>query len=68
MAGPGHRHRTTFGDRLKKARLEVGVRQEDLTAIAGIHPMCVSKWEHGRSRPRGFSIEEVEQAIVELVP
>ncbi|GEM_PF-3442444 len=54
---------TTLGGRLKKARLEAGLRQQDVARSLGVHLQCISNWENGRSRPRRLSIEEIEGAI-----
>lgn len=54
---------TTLGGRLKKARLEAGLWQQDVADLLGVHVQSVSNWENGRSRPRRLSIEEIEQAI-----
>ena len=53
---------TTLGGRLRKARLEAGLRQQDLAGLLGVHVQCISNWENGRSRPRRLGIEEIEAA------
>lgn len=54
---------TTLGGSLRKARLEAGLRQQDVARILGVHLKCISNWENGRSRPRWLSIEDTESAI-----
>jgi DNA-binding transcriptional regulator YiaG len=53
---------TTLGGRLKKARLEAGLHQQDVAGLLGVHVKCISNWENGRARPRWLSIEEIESA------
>ena len=38
---------------VKKLRKKLGVNQAQLARLAGVSPHTVSKWESGKSRPRG---------------
>lgn len=54
---------TTLGGRLKRARLEAGLRQQDVADLLGVHVQCISNWENGRSRPRRTNVDEIEAVI-----
>ncbi|MBI5762140.1 MAG: helix-turn-helix transcriptional regulator [Planctomycetes bacterium] len=43
---------TTFGERLKKWRLDRGLRQADVAKQLGVDPMTIVNWERGRTKPR----------------
>jgi DNA-binding XRE family transcriptional regulator len=51
----------TFGDRLRRYRLERGWRQVDLADALGVHKDTVRNWEAGRVEPR-LEILRVEGA------
>lgn len=41
----------TFGEKLKKARVEAGYTQEELAGILSVSRSAVAKWESGRGMP-----------------
>ena len=47
-----------FGDRLRKARLNANITQQELAKKVGAKANSVSNWENGISRP---DIEQVSQ-------
>ncbi len=42
---------TTFGDRLRVTRLDLGLREKDLAAIIGVSDDTVRFWETNRVKP-----------------
>lgn len=40
-------HPQTIGEHLKKRRLELGLKQDQVAAIIGVTRMSVSNWERG---------------------
>ncbi len=45
---------TTFGDFIKKARLEKGLRQTDVARMIGVDEQTVTNWERSVNLPRQF--------------
>ena len=41
----------TIGDRIRKRRLDLGLRQRDLAQLLGVHVTTVTNWEVGHSQP-----------------
>ena len=56
---------TTLVGRLRKARLEAGLRQQDVAELLGVNVQCVSNWENGRSRPRWVGAEDIERVLAQ---
>ncbi len=54
---------STFEGRLKNARIQAGLRQEDVARLLGVHPSTVSDWECGRHRPQRQTVEAIERVI-----
>ncbi len=54
---------TTFGRRLKKARLEVGLAQQGVADLLGAHVQYISNRRNGLRRPRRLSIEQIEEVM-----
>lgn len=52
-----------FGDRLRKARLNANITQQELAKKVGAKANSVSNWENGISRP---DIEQVSQICAVL--
>ncbi|MEG0327038.1 MAG: helix-turn-helix domain-containing protein [Erysipelothrix sp.] len=48
-----------FGTRLKEARSNIGLRQEDISEAIGVSRQTVSNWENNRSLPDLRSIVEI---------
>lgn len=48
-----------FGTRLKEARTNIGLRQEDVSEAIGVSRQTVSNWENNRSLPDLRSIVEI---------
>ena len=49
----------TLGDRLRKWRLEAGLRQRDVARMLGVDAASVRNWELGRCRPRGQAVQSI---------
>ena len=54
---------TTSSGRLKKARLQADMKQQDVANLLGVNVQCVSNWENWRGRPRRLSIEQTMNAV-----
>lgn len=52
-----------FSDKLKKARTERGISQEDLGKKAGVNPMLVSRYERGMGMPSAESLAKIARAL-----
>jgi DNA-binding XRE family transcriptional regulator len=65
MAAPEPRARAiplwTLGDRLRKAREQAGLRQDDLAAILGLSSATISNYEKGLRHPRGGELALIER-------
>lgn len=53
----------TFGERVKRLRLERGWTQEDLAFEAGISQMAVSFYESGRYEPKSSTLEALAAVL-----
>jgi transcriptional regulator with XRE-family HTH domain len=53
----------TLGQRIRAARLKLGLSQEDFAEKAGVHSLSVIRWELDRTIPRD---DEVQQVLIEL--
>lgn len=70
MAMPAQEHPTTpwepkwtFADRLRRARREAGLSQEELADLLGVKTSRLSGWESGYNEPR--KVVEVAQQLEE---
>jgi transcriptional regulator with XRE-family HTH domain len=48
---PKHTDAMAIGEKIKQARLKVGLNQAELARALGIKPVNVSQWESGKTRP-----------------
>ena len=55
--------KTTFGERLRRARTQVGLPQDQLGFELGVSKSAVSAWERGRGEP-SFSLLPRMQAVL----
>ena len=53
----------TLGERIRRFRLEQGLYQAQLAAIAGVDEMTIVNWEKDRTIPRGDRISRLAQAL-----
>jgi len=50
---------TTFSERFKARRDELGISQSDIAVRLGIKPQSVHQWEQGTTTPRGYRVEKL---------
>ncbi len=53
----------TMGERLKQARRQTGLRQEDLAAVAGVGIATVRRIEQGTMEPRLSTARRIADAL-----
>ena len=53
----------TFGEKLKKARLEAGYTQEELASMLTISRAAVAKWESDRGMPDVSNLKALAEAL-----
>jgi len=53
----------TLGQKIKKLRLEKGLKQEELAKVFGVSEDMVRNWEKGRTRPLGEYLRRIEGII-----
>ncbi len=51
----------TLGQRIRKRRLEQGLKQMELAGLLGVNPRTIVNWEKDRTRPRSSQMEAVVQ-------
>ncbi len=56
---------TTLGQRIRKRRLEHGLKQMDLAALLGVNPRTIVNWEKDRTKPGSPEMESVVQSFLE---
>jgi len=49
----------TLGDRLRKRRQDVGLRQRDVATLLGVDEMTVNNWERGRTCPASWLVSRI---------
>ncbi len=54
---------TTFSERFKARRDELGLSQSDIAVSLGIKPQSVHQWEHGTTTPRGHRVEKLAELL-----
>ena len=57
----------TLGQKIKKLRLERGLKQVELAKILGVNGMTVINWEKGRTRPGKGILERIEECFGEYL-
>ena len=55
---------TTLGQRIRKCRLEHGLKQVELAALLGVNPRTIVNWEKDRARPRSGEMKTVVQSFL----
>lgn len=55
--------RKTNDSPLARIRIDKGLTQEELAALAGCHPVNISRWEHGTRIPSGKSLVKLAKAL-----
>ncbi len=55
---------TTFGQRIRKRRLEMGLKQVEVAGLLGVNPRTVVNWEKDRTTPRSPEMEAVVQGFL----
>jgi transcriptional regulator with XRE-family HTH domain len=55
----------TIGDAIRKRRLDLGLRQEDVAKIIGCDQMSVLNWEKGYANPRSNKIAGIETFLTD---
>jgi transcriptional regulator with XRE-family HTH domain len=50
----------TVGDRLRKRRLDLGLRQKDVARMLGVDEMTVNNWERKRTKPADRMLPKVK--------
>ena len=55
---------TTLGLRIRKRRLEMGLKQVELGALLGVNPRTIVSWEKDRTRPRSSQMEAVVEGFL----
>ncbi len=43
----------TLGEKIRKKRLVMGLKQVELASLLGVHEMTIVNWETGKTKPRG---------------
>ena len=54
----------TLGQRIRKRRLEMGLKQVDLAALLGVNKGTIVNWEKDRNKPRSHELETVVQSFL----
>ncbi len=55
---------TTLGQRIRKHRLEQGLKQVEMAALLGVNPRTIVNWEKDRTKPRSRELETVVQSFL----
>ena len=50
----------TLGQKIKKLRLEKGLKQVELAVFLGVSEYTVRNWEKGRTQPSGEFLRQIE--------
>lgn len=53
----------TIAERIKKARLEIGMTQPELAKAAGVSKGTISLWENGINEPNGKNLHSLSDAL-----
>jgi transcriptional regulator with XRE-family HTH domain len=52
-----------FADKIREARLQADITQEQLGAVIGMTGAAVAQWEKGRSVPRPKALKRIAEAV-----
>jgi predicted transcriptional regulator len=58
----------TFGDYIRKWRLEQGLFQRDLAKVIGVDEMTIVNWETGKTKPAKNNLERIKNFCTNLIP
>jgi ribosome-binding protein aMBF1 (putative translation factor) len=53
----------TYGERIKKWRLEQGIIQKDLAKLIGVDEMTINNWERGKTKPAQVNLKKIEEIL-----
>ncbi len=53
----------TFGEKIRKFRLERGLRQKDLAIVLGVNEMTIVNWELDRRKPAKRHLERLGELV-----
>jgi transcriptional regulator with XRE-family HTH domain len=53
----------TFAERLKRRRIMLGISQDGLARIVGVHQMSVQKWESEKTVPSNKHLAPLSKAL-----
>ncbi|WP_157663106.1 helix-turn-helix transcriptional regulator [Geobacillus thermodenitrificans] len=54
----------TLGEKIKKARIEAGLSQEQLSEKLGVSRSAVAKWESGKGLPDIDNLKNLSKPVV----
>lgn len=54
---------TPIGEKIKHARIEIGLTQEALADAVGVEPPTISRWESGQIEPRPATLVKIAKAV-----
>ena len=57
----------TIGEKIKYCRKQIGITQDKLAELTGIHPVSIRKYETNKMRPQPPQLEKIAAAL-ELEP
>lgn len=58
----------TLGERIRKKRLVMGLKQVELAALLGVHEMTIVNWETGKTKPSGQRLDLVKKFLRGQLP
>ena len=58
----------TLGERIRKKRLLMGLKQVALASLLGVHEMTIVNWETGKTRPSGARLDLVREFLRGKLP
>ena len=53
----------TIGNRIRKRRLEMGLKQVELAKLLDVHEMTIVNWEKGKTSPSGRHLKLVNRFL-----
>ena len=53
----------TLGQRIRKRRLEMGLKQVEWADLLGVHEMTIVNWETGKTKPSGRRLRQVNRFL-----
>jgi transcriptional regulator with XRE-family HTH domain len=60
--------RLASGERIREARLDLGMTQADLAKATGFHPDSILNWESGRVSPRPRFMRVLSEILGQPIP